>query len=178
MSRPTVTLTGKETFFPKDKIIVSKTDLKGIITYANSLFMETSGYSREELMGQPHNIIRHPDMPRCIFKLLWDTLAREEEIFAYVDNMCKNGDHYWVFAHIVPGYDVTGNHIGYHSSRRSPRRHIVKQIGSFYQQLLEIEKNYSSPKEGMEASYTHFIDFLNSNNVSYPEYIFSLRTDI
>jgi PAS domain S-box-containing protein len=83
--------------FREDEIIVSKTDLKGLITYANKTFLDISGFTEEELLGQPHNIIRHPDMPQCVFKLLWKTVAKGDEIFAYVKNMCKNGDHYWVF---------------------------------------------------------------------------------
>ena len=93
-----VTLTGVERFFDDDEIIVSKTDLKGIITYGNSVFYRLAGYTEKELIGVNHNVIRHPDMPRAVFKLLWDTLAEGREIFAYVVNRAKNGDHYWVFA--------------------------------------------------------------------------------
>lgn len=174
MSRPTVTPTGKEVFFPEDQIIVSKTDLKGIITYANALFEKVSGYDRGELLGQPHNIIRHPDMPQCIFKLLWDTLEQQKEIFAYVDNLCKNGDHYWVLAHIVPSYDIDGNHIGYHSSRRSPKRNIIRQIEPIYDKLLDMEKTHKSPREAMRAAGNYLDNFLQKQNISYAEFVFSL----
>src|SRR5580704_8741733 len=99
MKHSAVRPTGRERTFPEDEIIASKTDVKGVITYANRTFMEVSLYSEEELLGQPHSIVRHPDMPRCVFKLLWDTIQKGDEIFAYVKNMCKNGDFYWVFAH-------------------------------------------------------------------------------
>ncbi|VAX06972.1 putative sensor (PAS) domain for methyl-accepting chemotaxis sensory transducer [hydrothermal vent metagenome] len=87
MSKENITPTGIEIYFPEDGLIVSKTDLKGKIAYANKLFEEMSGYSRDEILGQPHNLIRHPDMPHCIFKLFWDTLQQRKEIFAYVVNL-------------------------------------------------------------------------------------------
>ena len=93
---------GRETFFPASELIVSKTDLKGRITYANRLFCKVAGYREAELIGQPHSIIRHPDMPRSVFRLMWDTIEDRREIFASVKNMASNGDHYWVFAHVTP----------------------------------------------------------------------------
>jgi len=123
--RTIVEPTNTEIFFEEDDIIVSKTDLKGRITYANQTFCRIAGYSEAELLGQPHSIIRHPDMPRAVFKLLWDTLVEGREIFAYVKNMAKNGIYYWVFAHVTPSYDDNRNVIVFHSSTsraRSRRR--------------------------------------------------------
>ena len=105
MREPTIRPTAVERTFKEDEIIVSKTDLKGIITYANRTFLEVAMYSEDEVLGQPHSLIRHPDMPRCVFKLLWDTIQGGEEIFAYVKNMAKNGDYYWVFAHVTPTFN-------------------------------------------------------------------------
>ena len=82
MREPTITPTGVERFFPEDEVIVSKTDVKGRITYANETFLNIAGYTEEEVLGQPHSMIRHPDMPRCVFKLLWDTIKARSEIFA------------------------------------------------------------------------------------------------
>ena len=175
MSKKNVTPTGKEIFFPEDQIIVSKTDLKGKITYTNILFEEMSGYTRDELLGQPHNLIRHPDMPHCIFKLFWDTLQQKQEIFAYVINMHVSGDHYWVLAHVVPTYDLRGTHVGYHSSRRSPDRKIVQQMQAYYKELSAIEKNHANLKEGTQAALDNFTDFLKQKDISYGEYIFSLN---
>jgi PAS domain S-box-containing protein len=109
--------TGRERTWGDEELIVSKTDLKGIITYANRTFLSVAGYTEQEILGKPHSIIRHPDMPRCVFKLLWDTIESGNEIFAYVKNMAKNGDHYWVFAHVTPTLDAHGNIIGYHANR-------------------------------------------------------------
>ena len=94
----------RESPFDENEIIVSKTDTRGRITYANDVFSRVSRFGVAELLGAPHSIIRHPDMPRCVFKLLWDTIQAKQEIFAYVVNMAKNGDHYWVFAHVTPSF--------------------------------------------------------------------------
>ncbi|HPV77190.1 MAG TPA: PAS domain-containing protein, partial [Gemmatimonadaceae bacterium] len=96
ITRSQVVPSGRERSFGEDEIIVSKTDLQGKITYANDVFIRVSGYEEDELLGAPHSIIRHPDMPRAVFKLLWDTLATGREVFAYVNNMARNGDNYWV----------------------------------------------------------------------------------
>jgi PAS domain S-box-containing protein len=102
-----------------------------VITYANETFLKIAGYTEDEILGQPHNIIRHPDMPRCVFKLLWDTLEMKHEIFAYVKNMAKNGDFYWVFAHVTPTFNEHGTVIGYHSNRRVPERNQVDPSPAF-----------------------------------------------
>ncbi len=175
MPKKNISPTGKEIFFPADKIIVSKTDLKGKITYANALFEEMSGYSRDELMGQPHNLIRHPDMPHCIFKFFWDTLQQQKEIFAYVINMHRNGDHYWVLAHVVPTYDPLGNHIGYHSSRRCPDRQVIEKIQACYAELCVAEKAHQNPKQAMQAGLDNLTAYFEKKKISYGEYIFSLK---
>ncbi len=115
-------LTGRERFFDQDEIIVSKTDLKGHIQYANRVFMRVGAFEDREVMGAPHSILRHPDMPRCVFKLLWDRIQEGHELFAYVLNRANNGDHYWVLAHVTPSFDGSGNLNGYHSNRRVPNR--------------------------------------------------------
>ncbi len=116
---------GRERKFAEDDIIVSKTDLTGRIRYANRVFLDIAGYEEREVIGRPHNMIRHPNMPSCIFHLLWEIIQRDEEIFAYVLNMAKNGDHYWVFAHVTPSYSTeTGERNGYHSfTGRGPNRY-------------------------------------------------------
>ena len=170
-----LSLTGVERFFKPNEVIVSKTDLKGRITYANEIFQRIAGYTEQELLGQPHSIVRHPAMPRCVFKLLWDTLEAGEEIFAYVINRARNGDHYWVFAHVTPSFDEQGNIISYHSSRRVPRRDVVEGvITPLYKQLLDAENSFDNSKEGMAVSFQAVLDLLNEKGVSYDELIFSL----
>lgn len=168
-------ITGKEVTFPDDEIIVSKTNLKGHITYANKLFLDISGYSEAEVLDKPHNIIRHPDMPRCIFKLLWDTISAGNEIFAYVINRCKNGDHYWVYAHVTPSKGESGKILGYHSNRRVPDRKILdEEIIPLYKNLKAAENTVSNRKEGLIASETMIANILADQNIKYDEFIMTL----
>ena len=166
--------TGVERFFDQGDIIVSKTDLKGHITYANKVFLDIASLSEREVIGAPHSLIRHPDMPRCIFKMFWDTLSEGREIFAYVVNMAKNGDHYWVFAHVTPTFDANGKITGYHSSRRVPEKRVMPVITDLYAKLLAEENRHSDRKQGMAASEAMLNDLLKSKGVGYDEFIFSL----
>ena len=170
-------LTGNECFFEDDEIIVSKTDLKGRITYANKTFLKVSGYTEEEVLNKPHSLIRHPDMPRCIFKLLWDTVAAGKEIFAYVINRAKNGDHYWVLAHVTPSFDASGNVAGYHSNRRVPDRAVLDTaIIPLYNSLLAEEARHANSKQGLDASFAMVLDLLQEKDMAYDEFIFSLAS--
>lgn len=173
--KPHIQPTSEEVTFLPNEIIVSKTDLKGRITYANSIFSRICGYSRAELMNAPHSIIRHPDMPRCVFKLLWDQLGEEREIFAYVKNMSRNGAFYWVFAHVTPSFDNDGKVVGYHSSRRVADRRVLSEvIEPLYRDLRKIEASQATAKEGLAASFTQLMNIVKSKAASYDELIFSL----
>jgi PAS domain S-box-containing protein len=174
MREPTVTPTGVERFFPDEELIVSKTDLKGHITYANQTFIQIAGFTEEELLGQPHSIIRHPDMPRCVFKLLWDTLEARKEIFAHVKNMSKNGDHYWVFAHVTPTLGASGQVTGYHSSRRVPERAQVDLFSGIYSQLLAEERRHTDWRVGMQAAGKILMNTIASKGMEYEEFVFSV----
>jgi len=167
--------TGVELYFDRNEIIVSKTDLKGHLTYANQVFLRLAGYTEEEVLGAQHNIVRHPDMPRCVFKLLWDTIQAGDEIFAYVVNMAKNGDHYWVFAHVTPTFNSDGVVTSYHSNRRVPDTKILNEvIKPLYKQLIDIENSCSNKIDGMEKSFQAVLDILEEKEMSYDEFIFSL----
>ena len=169
--------TGVERTFAQDEIIVSKTDLKGNIIYANEVFLRLAGYTESEVMNQPHSLIRHPDMPRAVFKLLWDTLGTGKEIFAYVVNKSKNGDHYWVLAHVTPSYDSNGEIVGYHSNRRVPDPNTVQTvIVPLSKQLLDIENSHENRKEGMNAAFAALVSLLEEKGVGYDELIFSLQS--
>lgn len=161
--------TGIERTFNESEIIVSKTDLDGIIIYGNELFITMSGYQEEELLGSPHNIIRHPDMPRAVFKLLWDTLKSKNEIFAYVKNLAKDGSYYWVFANVTCSYDLDGNVIAYHSVRRKPTKEAVEIVKGLYKAMLDAEKT-----GGIEAGTKVLTDLLQSKKKSYEEFILSI----
>ena len=170
-----ITPTGKELLFDKDEIIVSKTNLKGHLIYANDVFIRLAGYTEKQILGQPHSLIRHPDMPRCIFKLLWDNIQNKKEIFAYVVNMSKDGDHYWVLAHVTPSFDDDGNVTSYHSNRRVPKRDVLDNtIIPLYKSLLEEENKHSNRKEGMESAFNMLMAIIEEKGVSYDEFILSL----
>lgn len=165
--------TNNELFLLKEEVIVSKTDTAGVITYANPVFCKLAGYPLHQLIGAPHNVIRHPDMPRCVFRLLWERISAGHEIFAFVKNMSRSGDFYWVLAHVTPTYDLNHNIIGYHSNRRSPDQKCVDTIAGIYSQLRAIELA-SEHKEGIEKSTKALNDLLDSKNMSYDEFIFTL----
>ena len=175
MAKAVIVPTNKEVALRGDDIIVSKTNLKGRITYANRTFIRFAGFTEAELLGQPHSIIRHPDMPRAVFKLLWDTITDRREIFAYVKNMAKSGDHYWVFAHVTPTCDQSNSINGYHSNRRCPSRDVVANaIAPLYAAILQEEKRHRNGQDALRAGSEFLVDLLRSKGVSYDEFIFSL----
>lgn len=135
----TVYCTEEETMFPDGRLITSRTDLNGIITHANDAFVMMSGWSREELMGSAHSILRHPDMPAIAFKGLWDTLAKGEKWHGYVKNLRKDGGFYWVYATAIPNIRH-GVVEGYTSVRRKPARSQVEACTKLYAELLEQER--------------------------------------
>jgi PAS domain S-box-containing protein len=172
MKQP-ITPTSVERLMREDDFIVSKTDLKGRITYGNRIFIEFSGYAESELLGTQHNIIRHPDMPRAVFKLLWDTIQNKRECNAYVKNMAKDGSFYWVFANVTPNYDREGNVIGYFSVRRKPKASGVKTANDLYRAMLEAERR-AGAKDAMAASTKILTDLLAEKGLSYDELVLAI----
>lgn len=159
-----------ELTFPENELIVSKTDAKGRITYGNKLFMELAKYNEAELIGAPHNIVRHPDMPKTIFWYLWDRIGSGKEIFAYVKNLSGDGSYYWVLANVTPSFNAKGEVIGYYSVRRKPDQKIVQEkVIPLYKELLEAEKN-----SGLEGGKKYMNELLNKGGISYEEFIISL----
>lgn len=141
--RYTVYCTEWETLFPDGRLITSRTDTNGIITHANEAFVMMSGWSREELIGSPHSILRHPDMPAVAYKDLWDTVSKGEKWHGYVKNLRKDGGFYWVYATAIPNIR-RGKIEGYTSVRRKPARSQVDACTILYAQLLAEEKRQSS----------------------------------
>ncbi|QDV06657.1 Aerotaxis receptor [Planctomycetes bacterium Poly30] len=167
-------LTGVERRFDSDEILVSKTDPKGRITYANRTFLRLAQYSEQELLGAPHSIIRHPDMPGCVFQLLWDTVMAGEEIFAYVVNRSKSGDFYWVLAHVTPTFGGDGRILGYHSNRRCPSREAIKTASQLYGELRALERAATSPAAGRAQAAARLGQILDSCGQTYSQFVFGL----
>jgi PAS domain S-box-containing protein len=165
---------GREVYFERDALIVSKTDLQGRLTYTNHTFLEIAGYEEAECIGQQHNMIRNPNMPRAVFELLWKTIAEGQEIFAYVVNSTKSGDHYWVIAHVTPSVE-NGQIVGYHSTRRVPNPNTIQNtIIPLYDELNAIEAGNASKKDGLNQSVEALHKILASKSVGYDEFMSEL----
>ena len=164
-----ITPKNNEKMFKKNVLLVTKTDLKGKITYANRAFMDIVGMSEDILVGADHNIIRHPDMPKVIFKLLWDYLKSAKEIHAYVKNICSDGSYYWVLANVTPSYNPQHKVVGYHSARRTPTPEALSVIKPLYEKLLKAEKS-----GGINASENIITNLLQEKGISYDEFILSI----
>ena len=131
-----VLIKNEEVPFPDGKLIVSRTDLTGVITHCNQSFVEMSGYEYDELIGRPHHILRHPDMPATAFQDLWDTIQQGKQWNGYVKNLRKDGRFYWVYATVIPNIRE-GKIAGYTSVRRKPSRTKVLECTQLYAQLNE-----------------------------------------
>ena len=153
-----------------DEFIVSKTDSKGKIIYGNKIFITYSGYKESELLQAPHSILRHPDMPKVIFKLLWSRLQSKDEIFAYVKNLCKDGSFYWVYANVTVTLDKNNNVRDFHSVRRKPSQKAMEVIPALYRELLNEEK-----RGGLETSEKLLNKKLNEQGMTYDQFIFNLQ---
>ncbi len=170
--KPNIVPTQREKHFSADEFIITKTDLKGRITYANRVFMRMADYPEEELLGVQHNIVRHPDMPRGAFKHLWDTIQTDREWFGFVKNICANGDHYWVFANVTPDYE-NGQKIGYFSVRRQAPQAAIDVIAPLYAEMLRIEREAGAAR-ACEASLAWLNQQLAARGVSYERFVLDL----
>lgn len=151
----------------KYKYILSRTDDKGTIEFGNDYFYEISGYSTHEMIGHPHSMIRHPDMPKVVFKLMWDRLKQGKNIFAVVKNLAKDGRYYWVTTKFEIRKDPMDNSItGYMAYRQAAKPKSVDKISKLYEELLAIEKS-----SGVEASEKYLIGYLESKRATYDEFI-------
>ena len=139
-------------------IIISQTDVDGNIIYANPIFYKIAGYNYGELIGESHNIIRHSDMPKVIFKSLWERLKRKEEVYSFIKNRCKDENFYWVIAYVRPSMDVDGRVRNYISTRKAMSLKAKSIIEPLYQNLLSIEKMY-----GIDSSQKKFEEFIEKN---------------
>lgn len=160
----------KEVAWDKTQVIMSKTNSRGIIEYANEVFVDVCGYEDYELMGQPHSIIRHPDMPKVIFKVLWEKLKNGENFHAIVKNLAKSGRYYWVITDFEISKNSEGEIVNYFARRRAvPQEVITSHIEPLYKKLLQIEG-----ASGIEYSEKYLNGFLEEMNKTYVQYILEL----
>ena len=163
-------ITNNEKTLSQDDFIVSKTDTKGKIIYSNEMFTKMAGYPASSIIGANHNLIRHPDMPKIAFKIVWDKIQNKKEFFGFVKNLCADGGYYWVLAYITPDLDANGNIISYTSVRRKATQSAIDIITSIYRQLLDAERS-----GGMQASQKILDNLLKKHNLEYDEFIINLQ---
>lgn len=177
MRTTAVVPTGLERSFGDDEIIVSKTDTRGRLTYVNDVFLRVSAYAEADLIGRPHNLIRHPEMPRAVFRLLWDTISTGQELFAYIVNLAADGAHYWVLAHVTPTLGPDGSIVGYHSNRRTASSAALDRVRPLYAAVLAEEKRHPHPPDALAASARLLEERLGSLGMTYDEWVWSLDDD-
>jgi len=156
---------GQEIEITEKDMIVSTTDRKGILIYANDIFCDIAGYSRKDVIGKPHNMIRHPEMPKAVFKLLWQRVLKGHVIYAFVKNLAKNGDYYWVKAYVKP--ILKNGEVVKITSYRKPLNNYAKNfIENLYSILLDYEKNHS-----VDESLNFLQSYLDERNLTYDQFI-------
>jgi len=174
MANERITPTGRESPFDETEIIVTKTDTSSRLTYANEVFLRVSRLTSAQAIGQPHSLIRHPDMPRSVFRLMWETIQARGEFFGYVKNMATNGDHYWVFAHVTPSLGADGKLVGFHSNRRKPDPAQIARVEPVYRRILAAESSKPDRDAGMRAGAETLSSMLHEGGLSYEKFAFSL----
>jgi len=156
---------GQEIEITEKDMIVSTTDKKGIILYANDMFCKVAGYERKDIIGQPHNMIRHPEMPKVVFKLLWERVLKGEMLYAFVKNISKNGDYYWVKAYVKPVMK-NGTVVKITSYRKPLNDYAKNIIIELYSILLEYEQTHS-----VDESLQFLLSYLDERNLTYDQFI-------
>lgn len=170
METPPKQIINEEVKWDKSKTIVSKTDVYGTILYANDVFTNVCEYNAIELIGEPHNIIRHPDMPKVAFKALWNSLKKGENFHAIVKNLTRTGRYYWVITDFTIDKNENGEITGYTARRKAVPNSVIKKIEPLYKTLLEIEKI-----KGEKASELYFEAYLKEEiGKNYDEFVVDL----
>ncbi|VTR78076.1 PAS domain-containing protein [Cellulomonas hominis] len=172
--RRAVRPTGVERAFGPEEIIVSKTDPRGLVTYANDVFVRVSGYDEQQILGQPHNLIRHPAMPRAVFRLMWDVIPTGRELFAYVLNLAADGGHYWVLAHVTASLGPGGRVVGYHSNRRWVPPGTRRTVAELYARVRAAEDAHTRTPDALAAGAVALEAELARAGATYDELVWSL----
>jgi PAS domain S-box-containing protein len=166
--------TGRERSFGVHEIIASRTDARGHVTFVNDVFVRVSGYGAREIVGRPHSVMRHPDMPRCLFRLVWGRLVARREVDAYVVSLAKSGDHYWSLARLAPTFDASGDVVGYSSSDRAPPREALPRVRALYAELCATEARQADARAGLAASMQLLSKRLAEAALAYEELVSEL----
>jgi len=159
-------MNSKEIIINKNDILITRTDHSGIINYANDTFLRVAGFSEDEVINKPHNIIRHPNMPKVIFYLMWKSIKKRNNFIAIVKNYTKNGDYYWVTTDFRYEEDFSGAIKNYTAFRRAIKSENIEIVEKLYNTLVNIEKN-----TGMKASIKYLNRYLKDRDMDYNEYI-------
>jgi PAS domain S-box-containing protein len=163
----------KEVIWDKTQTIISKTDLVGTIEYVNDVFTDVSGYEDSEIVSKPHNTIRHPDMPKAFFKLMWENIKVGNQFHGIIKNLAKSGRYYWAITNFEYTKDAKGNITNYVAKRKAvPQEVITKHIEPLYKKVLSIEK-----ASGDVAGEKYLIGYLEDMGVSYVDYVTNLMMD-
>ena len=163
----------KEVGWNKSQVVISETDVYGRITNVNDVFCNVCGYSPEAMIGQPHSVIRHPDMPKLVFKLLWDNLKVGNNFIGVIKNLAKSGEYYWVITDFEMRRDATGNITHYIARRKSvPKAVIENYVAPLYETLLKLEK-----VGGMELSSRFFKNYLAKQGKDYIDFIIDVMNE-
>jgi len=163
---------GKEIKMKSNEVIFTKTDLSGRILFGNDVFEKMSGLKKEQYIGKPHSIIRHQDMPKAIFKIMWDAIQKGEDLIAIIKNTTVDGNYYWVATHFEVERDDNGKPIAYEAIRIPVSNKAKKEMEVFYKELRSIER-----MKGVEASEKYIQDFLFIKNITFNDYMYALIND-
>ncbi|MHB8919517.1 MAG: PAS domain-containing protein [Halothiobacillus sp.] len=146
-------ITDHERVLLRSEIISSRADYRGIITFVNPVFLKVTGYEKGEVLGQPHNMIRHPTVPRAVYRVMWDVIKAGEQFFGVTKNRCKNGDFYWTLGYFQPEIDAGTHEItGFRSTRHGLHDESLKQeFEELYQNVRQTELKYPHNAEQVQA---------------------------
>jgi len=163
--------TGIENKLPADKLILSKTDPKGGIVSVSQTFVEITGYKEGELLSVPHSLLRHPDMPKTVFKLIWERLSRGQPVKAIIKNITKCGNHFWAMTSIEVKKDKDSGEVRNFIAYRSPiSKEVQKTISTLYTQLKEVEESH-----GEEAAINFLQGYMDERKIGYDEFMNKLE---
>jgi PAS domain S-box-containing protein len=174
VQKTAVVPTGVLRTFDPDEMLVTKTNDQDLIVYANDAFQRVSGYTEDEILGQTHDILRHPDMPRGLATQLNAMIRDGRELLVYIPQLAKDGATYWVLAHVTPSRDENGRLVGDHSHDRSPHPSAVAEMSAFYAQLLTEERRHADPAAGKAASARLCEELLAAMGMTFEQYVWSI----